>query len=114
MFLVSFLGSIIFLYVFTGLILGIMWFALAKILELDNQSDYWSLILNSPIGLAYFLVVMLFFWLPALLPFIRQWKSVFSPENQGTSQFQQVTWRRIILRPFRSLKEHIFNWYYIQ
>ncbi|WP_044647914.1 hypothetical protein [Paenibacillus terrae] len=114
MFLLSFLGFIIFLYAFIGLILGILWFALAKILELDNQSDYWSLILNSPIGLAYFLVVMLFFWFPALLPFMRRWKSIFMSKMEGTTQYQQVTWQRILLKPFRSLKEHIFNWYYIQ
>lgn len=107
---------ILIMYLAIGLTMGFLWFALAKIVEMDNQSEYWGLILNSAFGLLYFLVVVMVFWLPALIPIIRKWRHrlKFNKERLPHQQRALSQWRTNIGRPYYTLKEHIFNWYYLQ
>lgn len=110
------LGVMLILYLAIGLVLGFVWFALAKIIEMDSQSEYWGLILNSAIGLLYFLMIVMVFWLPALIPIGRQWRHrlKFNKERLPQHQRAAATWKTILSRPYYTLKEHIFNWYYVQ
>ncbi|WP_145950153.1 hypothetical protein [Paenibacillus sp. Y412MC10] len=110
------LGVMLIMYLAIGLILGFVWFALAKIVEMDNRSEYWGFILNSAIGLLYFLMVVLVFWLPALIPIGRQWgqRLKFNKERVPQQHVASPSLKSILGRPYYTLKEHIFNWYYSQ
>ncbi len=108
------LVALIILYSLIGLILGITWFSIGKILELDKDSEYWSLVLNSASGLVYFLIVVTIFWLPALFPYIRQWKLRLKFNKDRVPRGPIAAWREILFRPLYYLKEHFFNWYNIQ